>query len=216
MVEIVNRQRKTPIDGGRWRAFTARALKVVPANGAGVTVAFVSDRAMRELNRRFRGKDYATNVLSFPAPEGGDGYLGDVALALGVAVREALTNKKRLADHALHLTVPGVLHLLGELVELGLVFCRREVVRHRVGGVRRDRALRFERVAKIAKRFAAVAILRIELAPHVVLSLSVVDDRVTVSPADVRAIRAAGVVTIASKIRRTMASSSSAVGSQTT
>ena len=53
--------------------------------------------------------------LSFaaPAPADGDSYLGDVALALGVASREAGAAGKRLSDHVLHLTVHGVLHLLG-------------------------------------------------------------------------------------------------------
>ena len=67
MIEVVNRQRKLPIDDEHWQAFVAKALKVVPAKGAGVTVAFVSDRAMRALNRRWRGKRGTTDVLSFPA-----------------------------------------------------------------------------------------------------------------------------------------------------
>ncbi|HEV3470608.1 MAG TPA: rRNA maturation RNAse YbeY, partial [Pyrinomonadaceae bacterium] len=67
MIEVVNRQRMMPIELGRWRAFAEKALKVVPAGGAGVTVAFVSDRAMRELNRRWRGRRGTTDVLSFPA-----------------------------------------------------------------------------------------------------------------------------------------------------
>ena len=44
MIEVVNRQRKLPLDCDRWEAFTAKALKVAHANGLGVTVAFVSDR----------------------------------------------------------------------------------------------------------------------------------------------------------------------------
>jgi probable rRNA maturation factor len=64
------------------------------------------------LNARFRGKDAATNVLSFPAP-GADAGLGDVALALGVCEREAAEQGKTLADHLTHLTAHGVLHLLG-------------------------------------------------------------------------------------------------------
>jgi len=81
--------------------------------GRGLTVLLAGDDRLRELNRRFRGKDHPTNVLSFPALENGSGYLGDVALALGVAAREARTAEKRLVDHAVHLTVHGVLHLLG-------------------------------------------------------------------------------------------------------
>ena len=79
----------------------------------GVTILLSSDQRLRELNARFRGKDSPTNVLSFPARPGSQGHLGDVALALGVAGREAEAAGKALTDHAVHLTVHGVLHLLG-------------------------------------------------------------------------------------------------------
>src|SRR3712207_9453674 len=94
MVEVVDRQRKVQMDGGRGRAFAERALRVVPAGGAGATVAFVSDRAMRELNRRWRGKRGTTDVLSFPAAqdefERGEGAsLGDVVVSVEQAARQA-------------------------------------------------------------------------------------------------------------------------------
>jgi len=75
-----------------------------------LTILLANDARLRELNR-YRGKDRPTNVLSFPAP--GPGYLGDVAIALGVCEREAKLAGKPLADHAIHLAVHGVLHLLG-------------------------------------------------------------------------------------------------------
>lgn len=68
------------------------------------------------LNRHFRGKDYATNVLSFPAelPAGVElPILGDIVLCAPVVAREALEQGKRLQHHYAHLTVHGVLHLLG-------------------------------------------------------------------------------------------------------
>ena len=77
-----------------------------------LTILLASDDRLGELNRQFRNKRGPTNVLSFPG-RGEDGYLGDVAIALGVASREAATARKRLSDHVLHLTVHGVLHLLG-------------------------------------------------------------------------------------------------------
>ena len=73
-----------------------------------LTILLASDDRLRELNARFRSKQRATNVLSFPASPG-DGYFGDIALALGVAEREAAAEGKRLSDHVLHLTVHGVL-----------------------------------------------------------------------------------------------------------
>src|SRR5918992_315661 len=94
MIEVVNRQRKVPINEERWRAFVERALRVVPANGAGATVAFVSDHAMRELNGRWRGKRGTTDVLSFPSGqdefERGEGAsLGDVVISVEQAARQA-------------------------------------------------------------------------------------------------------------------------------
>lgn len=70
----------------------------------------------RALNRHYRGKDYATNVLSFPAelPPGVElPILGDIVLCAPVVAREAIEQGKRLQHHYAHLTVHGVLHLLG-------------------------------------------------------------------------------------------------------
>src|SRR4028118_1865668 len=94
MAEVVNRQRKVPVDCGRWREFAEKALKVVPADGAGAVVVFVSDRAMRGLNRRWRGKRGTTDVLSFPAGqdefERAEGVtLGDVVISVERAARQA-------------------------------------------------------------------------------------------------------------------------------
>lgn len=81
-----------------------------------LAVVLVDDAAQRAMNRQYRGKDAATNVLSFPADQAlpmGPRPLGDIAIAHGVAVREALDQGKTLADHLSHLVVHGVLHLLG-------------------------------------------------------------------------------------------------------
>jgi probable rRNA maturation factor len=84
----------------------------------GITLA--DDANQQQLNRDYRGLDAPTNVLSFPAweagtrlPRGLPVLLGDVVLALETVAREAAEQKKPLADHLLHLTVHGVLHLLG-------------------------------------------------------------------------------------------------------
>jgi probable rRNA maturation factor len=76
----------------------------------------VDEAEGRELNRQYRHKDYATNVLSFPAdlpPELGLPLLGDVILCAPVVAREAQAQGKSLDAHYAHLTVHGVLHLLG-------------------------------------------------------------------------------------------------------
>ncbi len=68
------------------------------------------------LNQTYRGRDYATNVLSFPVepPPGIElALIGDLAICAPVVEREALEQGKRPRDHWAHLTIHGVLHLLG-------------------------------------------------------------------------------------------------------
>lgn len=79
----------------------------------GMTILLSSDSKLRKLNGRFRSKNKATNVLSFPAAPNAEYYLGDVAIALGIVSKEAAKQRKTLRDHATHLAVHGVLHLLG-------------------------------------------------------------------------------------------------------
>ena len=82
---------------------------------AELTIRLVDGDEGRALNRGYRGKDYATNVLTFaygePAP--GAPLLGDIVLAAPVVAREAAEQGKPLAAHYAHLTVHGVLHLQG-------------------------------------------------------------------------------------------------------
>jgi probable rRNA maturation factor len=118
MVEVVNRQRRVIVDCGRWRAFVEEALKVVPAGGAGVTVAFVSDRAMRGLNRRWRGKQGTTDVLSFPSGqeefERAEGVsLGDVIVSAEQASRQAAEHGLDFEGEVAQLILHGLLHLCG-------------------------------------------------------------------------------------------------------
>ena len=118
MIEVVNRQRKVSIDGERWRTFVEKALKFVPADGAGAVVAFVSDRTMRELNRRWRGKVGTTDVLSFPSGqeefEKGEGLsLGDVVISVEQAARQAAERGLDFENEVEQLILHGLLHLCG-------------------------------------------------------------------------------------------------------
>jgi probable rRNA maturation factor len=90
------------------------------AAGSGVaelSILLSDDAEMRVLNRRYRDRDKPTNVLSFPSGDPGapgrPRLLGDIALALETVRREAAAQSKNPADHVSHLTVHGVLHLLG-------------------------------------------------------------------------------------------------------
>ena len=83
---------------------------VIPPD-AELSVALADDATVRRLNRDYRAKDKPTNVLSFPAPHGP--MLGDVVIAYETLVREAAEEGISARDHLVHLTVHGLLHLLG-------------------------------------------------------------------------------------------------------
>ncbi len=104
--------------GKRLRVAAETALDAAEAGPGALTVALSGDEEVRVLNRQFRGADKPTNVLSFTAeytaPEPGEPpYLGDVILARETLAREADAQGKSFLDHATHLVVHGVLHLLG-------------------------------------------------------------------------------------------------------
>ena len=133
---------ETLIEDDRWTALDLPALGeragLAAMAGAGMAPQGLSlclmacdDARIAVLNGQFRGKPAPTNVLSWPSedrasdvfgespppPEPGDAddplHLGDVALAYDTCLREAAEQEKSLSDHACHLIVHGVLHLLG-------------------------------------------------------------------------------------------------------
>lgn len=87
------------------------------------SLLFTLDEEVHVLNREWRSKDSATNVLSFPMmtreellalkPEGGPEMLGDLALAYETCAREAADKGIPIGDHAAHLIIHGLLHLAG-------------------------------------------------------------------------------------------------------
>jgi len=77
-----------------------------------VALRIVDEEEGRSLNRDYRGKDYATNVLTFPLAEEPH-LMGDIILCAPVVAREAIEQNKPLHAHYAHLTVHGVLHLHG-------------------------------------------------------------------------------------------------------
>lgn len=101
---------------GLVRRAAAAALRSFEHGPVDLSVVLADDATVRGLNRDHRGKDKATNVLSFPAaisePDGAE-QLGDVILALETVQDEAQAQDKSVSDHLTHLVVHGVLHLMG-------------------------------------------------------------------------------------------------------
>lgn len=118
MLEIVNNQRKFKLDWKIFQEFAERAVVLIPeTENKSATVAFVTDRKMRELNRNFRGKNLTTDVLSFPFEA--DEFdletanLGDIVISVERAERQALENDLTLENEIEQLILHGILHLCG-------------------------------------------------------------------------------------------------------
>ncbi len=99
------------------RAVAAAAAAVSTTTGE-LAIVLTDDTSIRELNRDWRGKNEATNVLSFPIPaaNAGDGVamlLGDIVIAYETTAREASAENKPFGHHLAHLAVHGFLHLMG-------------------------------------------------------------------------------------------------------
>ena len=110
MIEVVNRQRHFKLDTDAWTTFATKALAAIGKTDP-ATIAFVSDKKIRELNRQFRGVDKATDVLSFPAGE--QNNLGDVAISVETAAAQAKENGLAFEDEIAQLILHGLLHLCG-------------------------------------------------------------------------------------------------------
>ena len=94
------------------RADFVRWARAALAGGGTVTIRLVDADEGQALNRDYRGKDYATNVLSFPY-ESTPRVIGDLVICPSVVAREADEQNKPPAAHYAHLTVQGMLHLQG-------------------------------------------------------------------------------------------------------
>lgn len=118
MTEIINNQRKIKLDPEIFQDFAEEAIGgIAETANKNVTIAFVSDRRMRELNNEFRGKNSTTDVLSFPfepdefdpAPD----FLGDIVISAEQARRQAAENELNLETEIKQLILHGILHLCG-------------------------------------------------------------------------------------------------------
>jgi probable rRNA maturation factor len=112
MVEVVNRQRTCKVPSLNWTELGKNILNQIGREGSTATIAFVSDRKSRELNRAFRGIDKPTDVLSFPSGESGPD-LGDIAVSIETAKIQARQNGLSLEREIAQLILHGLLHLCG-------------------------------------------------------------------------------------------------------
>jgi len=102
---------RTVVDKARLSRFLTRARKAVELEG-NVDVLLTDDATIKRLNRSFRGKNKATDVLSFPAADG-TGVAGDLAISLDTAVKQAAEFGHSTEDEVRVLMLHGLLHLAG-------------------------------------------------------------------------------------------------------
>lgn len=118
MIEIVNRQRRRKINPKQWRDFGEQALRAIRQDKPDVTIVFVGDEAIKELNRKFRGKNQVTDVLSFPTKAEpfeveSRKHLGDVVISVERAAAQGKQNELSFSGEVEQLILHGLLHLCG-------------------------------------------------------------------------------------------------------
>lgn len=110
-VLVLNGQRRAPVSARRLATLLLAAARELRVAGE-LSLLVCGDARMRALNRRYRGKDRPTDVLSFPGP-GGRAGLGDVVISAATAARNALAAGRGLAEELDLLALHGFLHCLG-------------------------------------------------------------------------------------------------------
>lgn len=118
MIYYRNDVRKSGVDGRALVAIAKRLLTALGESEAGLSLSLVGDDAIRTLNREYRGKDRATDVLSFPmdgenGPRGAERLLGDVVISVDTAKRQAGDYDAPLQREIYRLLIHGMLHLKG-------------------------------------------------------------------------------------------------------
>jgi len=118
MIHYRNKVRQSGVDARSLKRTARAILDSVGEGNAGLAVSLVGDEEMRELNRIHRGKDHATDVLSFPLavasdPAAGERLLGDVVISVDTARRQAADYDATLQAEINRLLVHGVLHVIG-------------------------------------------------------------------------------------------------------
>ena len=111
-IDVLDRQRRVRIDERPIKHLANRVVREVGLPNSSLAIVFVRDRAIRKLNSTYRGRNTATDVLSF---EGGvePGHLGDVVISIDRALKQATEAGLALEREISELVIHGILHLCG-------------------------------------------------------------------------------------------------------
>ena len=117
-IQIENRQKAIKLDLHRIRRIVHKLKKILNCSDEEISLLFVDDEQIREINRQYLNRDHPTNVISFPLRDGDYGdinprILGDIVICAERASRDAAAGDLSLNDEIDFLVIHGLLHLLG-------------------------------------------------------------------------------------------------------
>ena len=117
-IAIQNQQKKVKIDLRQIRQFVRKLLRLVGCEAKEISLLFVDDKEIQEVNRRYLERNCPTNVISFAFSEGefssiNPGILGDIVISVDTALRDAENVNLPLSDELHFLIIHGLLHILG-------------------------------------------------------------------------------------------------------
>jgi len=117
-LQIENNQNKIKIDKRRIRSTVPRIMRILDCADKEISLSFVDDEKIKELNKEYLGKDKPTNVISFSLREGeysdiNPQIMGDIIISVETAQRDALWGNLTVSQEIDFLIIHGILHLLG-------------------------------------------------------------------------------------------------------
>lgn len=117
-IQIENKQTKIKIQRRKIRSTVLKLLKIMDCSNKVLSISFVDDKTIKQLNKHYLQRDHTTNVLSFSLQEGEYGnvnphLLGDIVISAQTAQRDAAIGDLSLSEEIDFLIIHGLLHLLG-------------------------------------------------------------------------------------------------------
>ena len=117
-IQIENQQKRIKIDKRRIRRQVNELLKLLDCANMEISITFVDDASIRQINKQYLAKDRPTNVISFPLQEGefsdiNPEMLGDIVISVDTAGRDAARGNLSFEEEILFLIIHGLLHLKG-------------------------------------------------------------------------------------------------------
>ena len=117
-IQIENQQKRIKINKRKFRTAVTKLMKLLDCADMEISISFVDDETIQQLNRQYLSKDRPTNVISFPLQEGAfssinPDMLGDIVISVDTAHRDANQGNLSFDEEIIFLIIHGLLHLTG-------------------------------------------------------------------------------------------------------